>query len=507
MPESVFQHAPQWARELGVGHVGEYFGPWAMEPKHLQAVVERVQQINLQLHVAELRDEPPRVSGGGRNYELADGRVAVIDLRGPLMKQASSLSGGSSTVLARRRIREAAADDEVASILLRIDSPGGTVAGAADLGDEIARAAAVKPLDAYIDDMGASGAYWAASQARRIYANRTALVGSIGTYAVLVDASGQAAQRGVKVHVVRAGDFKGAGYPGTEIEAPLLAEQQALVDALNEQFVRAVSGGRKFTLARTRELADGRLHVGAAALEAGLIDGLESFDETLSRLQTRSRSPSRTRTSRSAAKMSADDLAGEAREANSEPRAAAYRELKAALPGADAEFICRQMEANSTVAQAQAAWMAELTRRNDAVAAERDAAAKERDEARARIARNGVDPLSARRRKPDDDEEDDDDEDDEEKSRAQEGPATAEFQALVAKETQRLSAQSPHPRKNQLPPSARAVMNVVRRRPDLQRAMILEANGGDFNGLAEPTVLRPDPLGLIAKAKRLAANS
>lgn len=478
---------PAWAQELAVGHVGEYFGAWAMEPKYLQAAVERVQQINLQLHVAEYREAAPRVAGGSREYAIAPGGVAVIELRGPLMKQASSFSGGTSTVRARRQIRDAAADDEVSAILLKIDSPGGTVAGAVDLGDEIARAAKQKPLDAYIEDLGASGAYWAASQARRIFTNRTGLVGSIGTYGVLVDQSGKAAQHGIKVHVVRAGDFKGAGYPGTEVSADLLGQEQALIDSLNEHFIRAVAAGRKFTLERTRELADGRIHVGQAALELGLADGIQSFDETLSNLRTKTRS---------APRMSAESQAGEARtDTTREPQAASFHDLKAALPGADADFICRQMEANATTAQAQAAWLAELGRRNQTLTAERDAAAKERDEAKAAAVRPGADPLSAGRPNPSvdaadgDGDEDDDDGDSEAENR---------FNALVDKEEERLAKRRGEAKPGELPVRARAMINVAGKHPQLHRQLVGEANSDFANGL--PRVFAADPLaGLDAR--------
>jgi protease-4 len=129
--------------------------------------------------------------------------VAVISLTGKLMKQQASMGGGTSTVQARRDIRAAASDPDIGAILLRIDSPGGTAAGTKELADEITAAKTKKPVWAYVEDMAASAAYWAASQASRIIANETALVGSIGTYGVVQDTSGMAAMEGVKVHVIR----------------------------------------------------------------------------------------------------------------------------------------------------------------------------------------------------------------------------------------------------------------------------------------------------------------
>ncbi|HEX5500148.1 MAG TPA: S49 family peptidase, partial [Thermomicrobiales bacterium] len=242
--------------DLGVAHVDEYFGPWAVLLDPFRAAVERINRLDLRLHVDQARAGQAGQMGQARaaetryGYDVAPGGVAVIHLTGPLMKYVSSLSGGSSTAIARRQLRNAVNDDAVASILLRIDSPGGTVSGTADLGDDVARAAKLKPTVAYIEDLGASAAYWIASQARQVFAGRTAIVGSIGAYTVLEDSSAKAEQAGVKIRVVRAGEMKGQGVEGTEITPELLAEVQGLIDALNEHFLRAVAAGRKMTLAK-----------------------------------------------------------------------------------------------------------------------------------------------------------------------------------------------------------------------------------------------------------------
>lgn len=270
---------------LGVARRYEYFGVWAAWPAALRSAARGFARVNLHIHV-----ESYRALGGDDSrrdpsaYEVDEG-VAIIELRGGLMKARSSL-GGTSTVDARRALRRASRAEAVKAIALKIDSPGGTIAGMADLADEIVRAAKSKPLDAYIDDLATSGAYWAASQARRVYANRSAIVGSIGMFAVLEDWSKGFADRGVLVHVVRAGEHKGAGSPGTKITDSQLADSQRIVDSLNEQFLRGVAAGRRLSLSRVRELADGRVHVGQAAVDRGLVDGIESFDDTLARLRT-----------------------------------------------------------------------------------------------------------------------------------------------------------------------------------------------------------------------------
>jgi len=339
-----------------VAHLDQYFGPWAIEEERFRAAVERIGQMDLRAHVelqmARGKGEPSldapvtKIGAGGD-------KIAIVELSGPLMKQVSSLSGGTSTVQARAQIHRAARDDSVAAIVLRIDSPGGTVSGTQDLADEVAAAAKRKPVVAYIEDLGASAAYWIASQASKVYAaNKTTLVGSIGTYAVLYDMSARAAMLGVKVHVIRAGDHKGAGTPGTEITPEQLARWQTIVGSLNEQFLQGVAQGRKLPLARVQQLATGDVHVGEAAQALGLIDGVQSFDATLAQLipkkSTKGKAMSESTNAADAAQIVTP----------TKPLAASYQDLVAALPGASSDFLCKQLEAKATVEQATRAFLA-----------------------------------------------------------------------------------------------------------------------------------------------------
>lgn len=361
-------------RDLNVPRVEEYFGLWAVMDDRFRALVDHANQLDLAAHVAQRRADYADGDGPGMAY-LVDGSVAIIDLQGPLTKYGSSLASGTSMTLARRLVRLAARDDAVSAIVLRIDSPGGTVSGTDDLGQDVAAAAEQKPVVAYIEDTGASGAYWIASQAQKIYANRSAMIGSIGVYASLVDSSAQAEQEGLKVHVLRTGEFKGDAVPGAPISDATLADRQKLVDATHDRFVRVVSLGRKLTLARTRELADGRVYLAPEAKELGLIDEIRAFDDVVAALNAKK--PKRNRTSSGARAMADDAQITTTDAASAAPRAATLPELRADLPGADAAFLLSQLEASATLPQASRAWIAELSARNQA-AAEKAAAAEAR---------------------------------------------------------------------------------------------------------------------------------
>lgn len=220
--------------------------------------------------------------GEGGGYDVTPGGVAIVSIVGPMMKGQSKY-GGTSTVATRRALRAAAADARVGAIALRIDSPGGYISGTQDLADEVADVAARKPLEAYIEDLGASAAYWVASRAGKISANASAQVGSIGGYTVLVDTSGKAEASGVKVHVIQTGPLKAIGVPG----APVTPEQVAVVqEEVEDQvagFYATVRAGRpRVDLGK---VATGGVWIADKAKSLGLVDRVETFDRFVTRLE------------------------------------------------------------------------------------------------------------------------------------------------------------------------------------------------------------------------------
>jgi signal peptide peptidase SppA len=218
-----------------------------------------------------------------------EGNVAVIEISGTLTKYENYLTGiifGTATTEAKRLVDAAAADPNVSRIMLCIESPGGQAQGTGALADSVYAAAQRKPVMAFCEDLCASAAYWIGSAASSVWATKSALVGSIGTFCVVCDFSGAADQAGVKVHVVQSegGKFKGVLTPGTAVTPEQLAEVQKVVDSINADFVGGVSRGRKIGIDQAQKLADGRIHVGAQAVAAGLLDKIGSFDEAMTAL-------------------------------------------------------------------------------------------------------------------------------------------------------------------------------------------------------------------------------
>lgn len=358
----------------GVPYWDQYFGLWLMEESQFWQQFGLLRGLDLHLH---MQSGAPQTAASRSDAGLhMQGDIAVVQLNGKLMKQASSMGGGTSTVAVRRQIRAAMNDTNVRAVSLLIDSPGGTAAGTQELADDVAALADRKPVHAFIEDLGASAAYWVACQATRVVTNPTGMVGSIGTYGVVYDMSQAAAMEGVKAHVIRAGKYKGMGTPGTEISPEQLAEWQRGVDAINQHFLAGVSRGRNMTAEKVAELADGRAHIGQEALRLGLVDAVESYDQAFETL-TKTTSTKRR-------KMNADHILPDTQQIinhtesttmadTQKPSAATPKEIRAACVGCDADFVLAQVEAGATLAEVKDAWM---TKQQEALRASQEEAAK-----------------------------------------------------------------------------------------------------------------------------------
>jgi signal peptide peptidase SppA len=191
----------------------------------------------------------------------------------------------TSTIVLRKQIRDVKNDPRFVGAILCMDSPGGSVAGTSDLGDDIAALAAVKPVIGHVQDLCASACYWAASQCNEIYANNgTALVGSIGTIIATYDYSKMCEKEGIAAKVYATGDLKGAGFPGTEITPEQDQYFQGIVDATQRHFAEAVAKGRNLSIESVNKLATGAVFLAGQAQDASLIDGIKSFDQCLDRM-------------------------------------------------------------------------------------------------------------------------------------------------------------------------------------------------------------------------------
>jgi signal peptide peptidase SppA len=264
----------------GIPYYANWLGPWAIHEPAFKALEHAFQTLDLPRHLQEVAPKHRDAIAETGRYEttVIDG-IMIVNINGPIMKHDSSFGYSCSSVRIRRILDLAKNDPSVFGVLLRIDSPGGTVNGTRELANDVAKFSKVKPISAYCEDLTASAAYWIACQSSHIVASPTSLVGSIGTYCVVRDFSGAAEQAGVKVHVVRAGEFKGVGEHGTAILDSHLMEMQRQVDGLNAFFTEAVSTGRSLEGTALEQVTDGRAHLAADAMRYGLIDEIADFED------------------------------------------------------------------------------------------------------------------------------------------------------------------------------------------------------------------------------------
>lgn len=275
----------------------QHFGAWMVEPRWFQQAVNAVKAGTYKAEAKGDTSEKPDAAAVDPNhvfevvnderytlYWREDG-VARVPIAGQMTKGDSSF-GGASSVRARRAVRMAANDDAVDAILLHIDSPGGTVAGTGDLAADVRKANESKPVYTYFEDLGASAAYWVGSQGRRIYANPTAEIGSIGTMTYVEDTSGAYEKAGIKVHLVSTGKYKGAWLDGLPVSDDYIAAIQTEINDLNEHFLAGVLAGRKnLTRERLMDIADGRVFIAAKAQTFGLIDHVSTLDEAMAAIR------------------------------------------------------------------------------------------------------------------------------------------------------------------------------------------------------------------------------
>ena len=293
-----------------------YSGFWCVEPVRFTQMVDRINSMNLTAHIEA--QEPVAYDSTAQHFETVEsGSIAVIDINGTMTKAGSSLGGGG-TVEARHAIRQAERAASVEWILLRFDTPGGTVAGTADLAAEVAKT--TKPTVAFIEDLCASAGMWVASQCDEVYANtQTAQVGSIGTFMAVYDVSAALEEEHIRTIVVKAGEFKGGGFPGMEISDEQIAEWQKVINATQEQFTNAIASGRGMSQPQAQQLVTGLVYIAGDAKALNLIDDVKSFDEVIRGMRVES-------THQGERSMSKESTT---------PTAATYKELVAACPGID----------------------------------------------------------------------------------------------------------------------------------------------------------------------------
>ena len=172
-------------------------------------------------------------------------------------------------------------DGSIKAVVVRIESPGGGVSSSQELYEEVKRTAQEKPVVVSMGSVAASGGYYIACAAQKIYANPGTITGSIGVILQFTNFEELLKKIGFRMEVVKSGPYKDVGNPGREMTPEEKAYLQKLVDNVHQQFVRDVARGRHMKVEKVREVADGRIFTGEQAMELGLVDELGDLKDAI----------------------------------------------------------------------------------------------------------------------------------------------------------------------------------------------------------------------------------
>lgn len=237
-------------------------------------------------------DEISARIGAGRERSLSSimstRGVAIVPIRGLIahrMGMMDDSSGGTSAERIGWQLSAVAADATIGTIIYDIDSPGGTVPGIQELAAQMFALRGQKKQIAQVNSLAASAAYWLASQADEIISIPSGQTGSIGVWGAHKQLSAALEKEGITITVFSSGTYKAEGLPFMSLSAEAKAFRQAQVDEAGAQFVADVARGRGVTPAAVRGgYGEGRVLTAPAALQAGLIDRIDTMEATWSRV-------------------------------------------------------------------------------------------------------------------------------------------------------------------------------------------------------------------------------
>jgi protease-4 len=229
-------------------------------------------------------EEVPVADGG----TWGGGKIAIIELEGLLMNARTGgflQPGENKLSLFTQQLERAAADRQVKAVVLRINSPGGTVTCSDNMYELVRRfrAETGKPVISSCQEVCASGAYYVACGSDQIVANPTSVVGSIGVIMTTFEVSGTMSKLGIRAESITSGPLKDMGSPFKPLTPEARTVMQGMIDDYYQRFKMVVTSTRhELTDNQTIERAtDGRVFSGEQALQMGLVDRVGRLDDAI----------------------------------------------------------------------------------------------------------------------------------------------------------------------------------------------------------------------------------
>lgn len=208
----------------------------------------------------------------GVSGQLAGGgKVGVIEIRGVIASSQKTI----------KRLIAFRDDASIKAIVLRVDSPGGGVGPSQEIHEEVKKTVAVKPVVVSMGSVAASGGYYISAPANRIIANPGTITGSIGVIMEFTNLQDLFQKIGLKSVVVKSGKLKDIGSPMRPMTDEDRAILQSLLDDVHQQFIQSVADGRHLSVAKVKDLADGRIFSGQQAQRLGLVDQLGDLQDAV----------------------------------------------------------------------------------------------------------------------------------------------------------------------------------------------------------------------------------
>ena len=205
-------------------------------------------------------------------------RIGIVEAKGTIGEAAPAGIDSDKIVKLLKKYEK---DDDVKAIVLRVDSPGGSVAPSQEIHDAVKRIKAKKKVVVSMGALAASGGYYISAPADRIYAEPGTLTGSIGVIFLHFNVRGLLEWAKVEETTLKSGKYKDTLSPFRPIQESDREEIQSISDDVYSQFVQAVAQGRGMPEARVREIAEGRIYTGKRAKELKLVDELGGFDDAI----------------------------------------------------------------------------------------------------------------------------------------------------------------------------------------------------------------------------------
>ena len=208
----------------------------------------------------------------GEESTVSGARVAIVEIKDVITSSEDIV----------RQLKKYQKNKNVKSIVVRVNSPGGSVAPSQEIYKMIKNIHnSGKPIVVSMADLAASGGYYISIGATKIFANPGTLTGSIGVIAQFPDYMGLMEKVGLNMTTYKSGNLKDAGSPYRKSSEADQKYFQALVDNAYSQFVNAVAFERKMEMGEVKEFADGRVFTGMQAYDFGLVDTLGGLEDAI----------------------------------------------------------------------------------------------------------------------------------------------------------------------------------------------------------------------------------